>query len=51
VDGKLIIDGEPPPRGTRVTVFADDDMDDFRLDAEMQSEQTAAAAEIARGAD
>ena len=49
VKGQVVVEGEPLPEGSRVTVYADDDAAGFHLDEESIRELLEAQAEIRRG--
>jgi hypothetical protein len=48
VDGKVVVDGDPPPDGTAATVHVDEE-DDFKLTPEQLAELEVAIAQADRG--
>lgn len=49
VGGQVVLEGEPLPEGSTVTVYAEDDEGGFHLDEESLRELLEAQAEIRRG--
>jgi len=49
VDGKVVVDGDPLPEGTEVTVHVIGDDEEFWLTTDMEAELEEAAARIKRG--
>jgi len=49
VDGKIVVDGDPLPEGTRVTVLTREADETFTLDAAAEAELLASIAEADRG--
>lgn len=49
VEGKIVVDGDPLPEGTRVTVLTREADETFILDATAEAELLASIAEADRG--
>lgn len=49
VEGKIVVDGDPLPEGTRVTVLTRENDETFTLDAAAEAELLASIAEADRG--
>jgi hypothetical protein len=49
VDGKVVVEGESLPEGSRVTVLAREDDEPFDVSPELAAELDIALAEVARG--
>lgn len=49
VEGKIVVDGDPLPEGTRVTVLAREADETFTLDVAAEAELLASIAEADRG--
>lgn len=49
VGGQVVLEGEPLPEGSQVTVYADDEEGGFHLDEDSLQELLEAQAEIRRG--
>jgi hypothetical protein len=49
VEGKIVVDGDPLPEGTRVTVLTREADETFILDANAEAELLTAIAEADRG--
>ena len=49
IDGKIVVEGELPAEGTKVTVVLREDEETFELTPEQEEELLASIAEIERG--
>jgi hypothetical protein len=49
VDGRVVLEGEPLPEGSNVTVFVEDDAEGFHLDEASLRELLEAKAHVERG--
>lgn len=49
VDGKVVVDGDPPPEGTQVTIQVAGEDEPFALTPDMEAELAESIAEIERG--
>jgi hypothetical protein len=49
IDGKVVVDGDPPPDGTEVTVQVAGDEEPFELTPDMEAELEAAIERLDRG--
>jgi hypothetical protein len=49
VDGKVVLDGEPPPEGTEVAVYIPGDNEPIALTTDMEAELEAAIERLDRG--
>lgn len=49
VDGKIIVEGEPLPEGTVVTILARDSDETFEVPPDLEADLQASLAEAARG--
>lgn len=49
IDGKVIVDGDPPPEGTEVTVYVPGEDDEVWVTPDMEAELEAAIERMDRG--